>query len=141
MMPGPEDEVIRRQRERARLMAMLLGAFVVLMFAITIAKMGQPVTALAQKNRTAASAMALFWRGDGRPRLRLGAALPLVLPGHRLRRHDRCAEEAPGAVAGQIGVRFDANIDPPCPGGSSRSRRRSGSIRASGRPSIYRRPT
>jgi hypothetical protein len=33
-----EDEVIRRQRERARIMALLLGAFVVLMFFITIAK-------------------------------------------------------------------------------------------------------
>ena len=34
-----EDEVIRkRQRERARVMALLLGAFVILMFLITIAK-------------------------------------------------------------------------------------------------------
>ena len=40
MTPLPEDEVRRRQRERARLMAILLGLFVVLMFAITIAKMG-----------------------------------------------------------------------------------------------------
>ena len=39
MMPQQEDEVRRRQRERAKLMAWLLGAFVVLMFAITIAKM------------------------------------------------------------------------------------------------------
>jgi len=40
-MPNPEDELIRRrQRERSRLLAILLGAFVVLMFAITIAKMG-----------------------------------------------------------------------------------------------------
>ena len=39
-MPHPEEELIRkRQRERSRLMAILLGAFVVLMFAITIAKM------------------------------------------------------------------------------------------------------
>lgn len=39
-MPRPEDEVIRkRQRERARLTAILLGLFVILMFAITIAKM------------------------------------------------------------------------------------------------------
>ena len=39
-MPIEEDEVIRkRQRERSRLMAILLGLFVVLMFAITIAKM------------------------------------------------------------------------------------------------------
>ncbi|WP_294120948.1 hypothetical protein [Sphingomonas sp.] len=39
-MPQDDDEVIRkRQRERARLMAILLGVFVVLMFAITIAKM------------------------------------------------------------------------------------------------------
>jgi hypothetical protein len=37
----PEDEIIRkRQRERARVMAILLGAFVVLMFLITIAKTG-----------------------------------------------------------------------------------------------------
>ena len=34
-----EDEKIRkRQRERARIMALLLGAFVILLFAITIAK-------------------------------------------------------------------------------------------------------
>ena len=39
-MPNEEEEVIRkRQRERSRLMAILLGLFVVLMFAITIAKM------------------------------------------------------------------------------------------------------
>jgi hypothetical protein len=35
----PEDPLRARQRSRARLMALLLGAFVVLMFAITIAKM------------------------------------------------------------------------------------------------------
>ena len=35
-----EDEVIRkRQRERSRVLAILLGLFVVLMFGITIAKM------------------------------------------------------------------------------------------------------
>lgn len=35
-----EDELIRkRQRDRARVMAILLGLFVVLMFAVTIAKM------------------------------------------------------------------------------------------------------
>jgi hypothetical protein len=39
-MTQPEDEVIRkRQRERSRVLAILLGLFVVLMFAITIAKM------------------------------------------------------------------------------------------------------
>ena len=38
---SPEDEVIRRrQRERARIMALLLGAFVVLLFFVTIAKIG-----------------------------------------------------------------------------------------------------
>ena len=37
----PEEEVIRaRQRDRARIMAWLLGAFVVLLFLITIAKVG-----------------------------------------------------------------------------------------------------
>jgi hypothetical protein len=35
-----EDELVRRQRERARILALLLGAFVVLLFFITIAKTG-----------------------------------------------------------------------------------------------------
>jgi uncharacterized integral membrane protein len=35
-----EEEVVRRQRARARVTALLLGAFVVLMFLITIAKTG-----------------------------------------------------------------------------------------------------
>lgn len=35
-----EDEIIRRQRERARITALLLGLFVVLLFFITIAKTG-----------------------------------------------------------------------------------------------------
>jgi hypothetical protein len=40
MSPQPDDEVTRkRQRERARVTAILLGLFVVLMFAVTIAKM------------------------------------------------------------------------------------------------------
>ena len=39
MTPIPEDEVRRRQRDRARIMAILLGLFAVLLFAITIAKM------------------------------------------------------------------------------------------------------
>lgn len=40
MNPQPDDDVIRkRQRERVRVTAILLGLFVVLMFAITIAKM------------------------------------------------------------------------------------------------------
>jgi hypothetical protein len=40
-MTEPEIEVLRRrQRERARIMALLLGAFVVLLFFITLAKIG-----------------------------------------------------------------------------------------------------
>ena len=40
-MISAEDELIRkRQRGRARVMALLLGAFVVLLFFITIAKTG-----------------------------------------------------------------------------------------------------
>lgn len=40
-MSEPEIEVLRRrQRERARIMALLLGAFVVLLFFITLAKIG-----------------------------------------------------------------------------------------------------
>jgi uncharacterized integral membrane protein len=35
-----EEEVVRRQRARARVTALLLGAFVVLLFFITIAKTG-----------------------------------------------------------------------------------------------------
>jgi hypothetical protein len=35
-----EDEVVRRQRERAKIMAWLLGAFAVLLFFITLAKTG-----------------------------------------------------------------------------------------------------
>lgn len=39
-LPRHDDELIRkRQRERAKVTAILLGLFVVLMFAITIAKM------------------------------------------------------------------------------------------------------
>lgn len=35
-----DDEIRRRQRSRAVIMAVLLGLFVVLVYAITIAKMG-----------------------------------------------------------------------------------------------------
>jgi hypothetical protein len=35
-----EEEVIRRQRARARITGLLLGAFVILLFFITIAKTG-----------------------------------------------------------------------------------------------------
>ena len=34
-----DDEIRRRQRSRALIMAVLLGAFVILVYAITIAKM------------------------------------------------------------------------------------------------------
>jgi hypothetical protein len=37
---GELDMIRKRQRERSRIMALLLGAFVVLMFFITIAKIG-----------------------------------------------------------------------------------------------------
>jgi hypothetical protein len=40
MSPLSEDELLKRRRERARLMAWLLGAFVILLFLITIAKIG-----------------------------------------------------------------------------------------------------
>ena len=40
-MSEPEIEILRRrQRERAKIMAWLLGAFVVLLFFITLAKIG-----------------------------------------------------------------------------------------------------
>jgi hypothetical protein len=40
MVRDDEDLIRRRQRERARIMALLLGAFVILMFFITMAKTG-----------------------------------------------------------------------------------------------------
>ena len=40
MSPQPEEELVKRRRERARLMAWFLGAFVILLFLITIAKIG-----------------------------------------------------------------------------------------------------
>jgi hypothetical protein len=39
MTPDLEPEVRKRQRERARITAILLGLFVILIFAISIAKM------------------------------------------------------------------------------------------------------
>ena len=39
MTPDDQDLVRARQTSRARIMALLLGAFVILLFAITIAKM------------------------------------------------------------------------------------------------------
>ena len=39
-MPRLEDEIIRRQRERGKITAWLLGAFVILLFFITMAKTG-----------------------------------------------------------------------------------------------------
>jgi cytochrome c oxidase assembly protein subunit 11 len=73
------------------------------------------MTALAHKNRRTGLAMALF------AAIMVGVAFASV-PLYRL----FCqvtgfggtpvrAEEAPGAIAGQIGVRFDANIDPALP--------------------------
>ena len=35
-----EEEVVKRQRERARLLAWLLGGFVILLVQITVAKIG-----------------------------------------------------------------------------------------------------
>ena len=67
-------------------------------------------------------------RGDARPRLRLGAALPHLLPGDRLRRHDRSAPSARRArsPARSASASTPTSI-PACRGGSSPSRRRSAS--------------
>jgi len=40
MTPGDQDEIRRRQRRRAIIMAVLLIAFVALVYGISIAKMG-----------------------------------------------------------------------------------------------------
>jgi hypothetical protein len=37
-MVKQEDEIVRRQRERSKILALLLGGFAVLLFFITIAK-------------------------------------------------------------------------------------------------------
>ena len=39
-MVTPEEEIVRRQRERARIMAWLLGGFAVLLFFVTLSKIG-----------------------------------------------------------------------------------------------------
>ena len=39
-MISDDDEIRRRQRDRARIMGWLLGAFVILLFFITLAKTG-----------------------------------------------------------------------------------------------------
>jgi len=39
-MSEHEQEVVKRQKERARVLAWLLGGFAVLLFLITIAKIG-----------------------------------------------------------------------------------------------------
>ena len=39
-MSNLEDEVVKRQRDRAKLTAWLLGGFVILLFLVTIAKIG-----------------------------------------------------------------------------------------------------
>ena len=39
-MSNLEEEVVKRQRDRARLTAWLLGGFVILLFLVTIAKIG-----------------------------------------------------------------------------------------------------
>jgi len=39
-MTEHEQEVLRRQRERSRLLAWLLGGFVILLFLVTVAKIG-----------------------------------------------------------------------------------------------------
>jgi cytochrome c oxidase assembly protein subunit 11 len=73
------------------------------------------VTSIAQKNRAVAIRMALFALAM------LGLAFASV-PLYRafcqvtgFGGTTQKAEAAPGAVAGQIGVRFDANIDPALP--------------------------
>ena len=41
-MTDPSDEYRARQRSRAKVMAFLLGAVVILLFFLTLAKIGQP---------------------------------------------------------------------------------------------------
>ena len=42
MTPQDEQEIRRRQKSRAAIMGLLLGAFAILVYAISIAKMGDP---------------------------------------------------------------------------------------------------
>jgi hypothetical protein len=90
-MPREEEELIRkRQRERGLACWRSCSAlFVVLMFCHHHRQdEHQPVTTLAQENRSVRNQGAFVRTGDARPRLRLGAALPPLLPGDRLWRHD-----------------------------------------------------
>ena len=110
---------------RARLMALLLGAFVILMFADHHRQDRRSTS--DQPRRTATRRTGLIdgaaRGGDGRPRLRLGAALPLVLRSDRFRR-DAAARtgDAPGAVARPRSACGSTPISTrPCRGGSSRS--------------------
>jgi len=73
------------------------------------------MTSIARKNRAVAARMALF-------ALAMLALAFASVPLYRMFCQvtgfggtTQKAEEAPGAVAGQIGVRFDANIDPALP--------------------------
>ena len=73
------------------------------------------MTSIAQRNRTVALRAALF----GLAMLGLAfASVPLYRIFCQVTGFDGTtmrADRAPGAVAGQIGVRFDANIDPALP--------------------------
>ena len=87
-------------------MALALGAFVMLMFCDHHRQDdGGAMTSLTSRNGRTGALMALARARDGRPRLRQRAALPAVLPGHRLRAAPpRCGRraQAPGAVVGKI---------------------------------------
>jgi cytochrome c oxidase assembly protein subunit 11 len=98
------------------------------------------VTSLAQKNRTVGIRAALF----GLAMLALAfASVPLYrifcqvtgFGGTTMK-----ADSAPGAVAGEIGVRFDANIDPRLPW-KFESEQSTVRIQPGGRTTIYYRAT
>ena len=64
MIPHPEDEVVRKRSASERgIMALLLGAFVILLFLITVAKIGTAtMTALAQRNARIGDEDGAAWR-------------------------------------------------------------------------------
>jgi hypothetical protein len=86
MTPEEEAQFKRARRGRNIALALVLAAFVVLFYAITIVKSAPLMASLAvdQKNRRVALIVLAGGCGHARPRLRRRAALPHVLPGDRL---------------------------------------------------------
>ena len=115
-MRPDSHEIYGRRRSRNLGLGLMLGAFVLLIFAVTIVKLSEGAemrgfdhtyqTAARRRGTEAVARPGSNRRhrpsrsprscgGDGRRELRRGAVLLLVLPGDRLRRHHRRRRGAP----------------------------------------------